>query len=65
MMMREGLHVAAQVVGNDSPAFASCTNNLAEVLRYQGHFQEASTLQQRAVELSEKVLGKVSCAMHC
>jgi tetratricopeptide (TPR) repeat protein len=46
------------VLGNNDPAKAAVFNNLAEIYREQGRYQEAEPRMQKALTMREQTLGK-------
>ncbi len=48
---------AAEAFGPDDPRLATSLNNLAELYRLQGRYEEAEPLNKRALAIREKVLG--------
>jgi hypothetical protein len=46
-----------KVLGVEHPSTLSSVNNLAEVFRDQGKYEEAEEMHRRALEGREKVLG--------
>ncbi len=47
----------AEKFGDQDPRLATSLNNLAELYRAQGKYEQAEPLYQRALAIAEKVLG--------
>ncbi|MFQ5662850.1 MAG: tetratricopeptide repeat protein [Terriglobia bacterium] len=47
----------AEKFGEQDPRFAASLNNLAELYRAQGKYEQAELLHQRALAIAEKALG--------
>ena len=54
---RQAVHRVGAVRGPDHPSVATSLNNLAELLRAQGYFDEARPLYERSLGIREKSLG--------
>jgi hypothetical protein len=59
-LMMECLDLCKKLVGESDAHTASCENNIAGLLRYQGKLAEAEPHQRRALEISEVVSGDSS-----
>ena len=46
------------VLGKEHPSTLMSMNNLAEVLRHQGNYEQAEEMHRQALRLRETVLGK-------
>ena len=57
-MHRRTLELKEKVLGREHPSTLDSMNNLAEVLRSQGEYEEAEMMHRRTLELKEKVLGR-------
>ena len=57
-MHREALRLMKMVLGAEHPSLLMSMNNLAEVLRHQGKYEQAEEMRRQALGLRETVLGK-------
>lgn len=56
-LQSDSLALCKELMGEDHEHTASCENNIAGMLRYQGEFEKAEPYQKRALEISERVSG--------
>jgi tetratricopeptide (TPR) repeat protein len=57
-LFRRAVEIGERALGKDDPNVATGYNNLAELLRTQGKYDQAELLYRRAIEIGERVLGK-------
>lgn len=56
-MMREGLQIARDTLGNDNPEIGSRLNNLAQVLRDTNRDKEAEPMMREALRITQAAFG--------
>jgi tetratricopeptide (TPR) repeat protein len=57
-LVREALKIDKKIFGDEHPNVARDLNNLAQLLKAQGKYEEAIQPQREAIQIWEKALGK-------